>query len=56
VHQFEGAGEYGAAAVDDPTVLKLDPYTCAAACAVACAEFLEAPACYIPCIYFCIQI
>nr|WP_300048723.1 hypothetical protein [uncultured Nocardioides sp.] len=57
VHQFERSGEpYGEAAVDDPTVLKLDPYTCAAACAVACAEFLRAPACYIPCIYFCIQI
>ena len=39
-----------------PEVLKLSPVTCAAACAVACAEVAEAPLCYIPCIYFCIQI
>jgi len=34
----------------------LDPYTCAAACAVVCAEVAELPLCYIPCIYACIQI
>jgi hypothetical protein len=36
--------------------LELSPYTCAAACAVVCAEVAEAPLCYIPCIYACIQI
>jgi hypothetical protein len=39
-----------------PEVLELNPYTCAAACAVVCAEVAEAPLCYIPCIYACIQI
>lgn len=39
-----------------PVVVELDPYTCAAACAVVCAEVAELPACYIPCIYACIQI
>ena len=34
----------------------LDPYTCAAACAVVCAEVAELPLCYIPCIYACIEI
>jgi hypothetical protein len=39
-----------------PVVVALDPYTCAAACAVVCAEVAELPLCYIPCIYACIQI
>jgi len=39
-----------------PGPLELSPYTCAAACAVVCAEVAEAPLCYIPCIYMCIQI
>jgi hypothetical protein len=42
--------------VRQPEVVELDPYTCAAACAVVCAEVAELPACYIPCIYACIQI
>jgi hypothetical protein len=42
--------------VRQPEVVGLDPYTCAAACAVVCAEVAELPACYIPCIYACIQI
>jgi hypothetical protein len=47
---------FGGAVGSQPEVLELDPYTCAAACAVVCAEVAEAPACYIPCIYACIQI
>lgn len=46
----------GAAAGNQVVVTELSPTTCAAACAVACAEVLEAPLCYIPCLYFCIQI
>jgi hypothetical protein len=46
----------GGAAGSQPMVLELDPYLCAAACAVVCAEVAELPACYIPCIYACIQI
>jgi hypothetical protein len=46
----------GGAVGDEVMVRELSPTTCAAACAVACAEFLEAPLCYIPCLYFCIQI
>lgn len=48
----EAAGLLG----DDVVVTELSPNLCAAACAVTCAEFLEAPLCYIPCLYLCIQI
>jgi len=57
VRQPEGSPEaFSGIPGDLKVVTMLDPYTCAAACAVVCAEVAELPLCYIPCIYACIQI
>jgi len=57
VRQPEGSPEaFSGIPRDLKVVTMLDPYTCAAACAVVCAEVAELPLCYIPCIYACIQI
>ena len=56
IRPLEAFSDGGGGLPDVLAPLELSPYTCAAACAVVCAEVAEAPLCYIPCLYACIQI